>query len=94
MLERAYTVLLACIVPMIGLGQGFRGSKFHSRPWIAFGMRIYEKSVGFVSLDQNLEPNLLLFGKRSIFNEDFGSLFNAFFFLSLEPADIVDWVIS
>ncbi len=29
-------------------GSRFRGSRFHSRPWTAFGMRIYEKSVGFV----------------------------------------------
>jgi hypothetical protein len=28
---------------MPGLGQGF-----HSRPWTAFGMRIYDKSVSFV----------------------------------------------
>jgi hypothetical protein len=28
---------------MPGLGQGF-----HSRPWTAFEMRIYEKSVSFV----------------------------------------------
>jgi hypothetical protein len=28
---------------MPGLGQGL-----HSRPWAAFGMRIYEKSVSFV----------------------------------------------
>ncbi len=28
--------------------QRFRGSRFHSRPQTAFGMRIYEKSVSFV----------------------------------------------
>ena len=28
--------------------QRFRGSRFHSRPWTAFGMRICEKSVSFV----------------------------------------------
>jgi hypothetical protein len=28
--------------------QRFRGSRLHSRPWTAFGMRIYEKSVSFV----------------------------------------------
>jgi len=27
----------------------FKGSGFHSRPWTAFGMRTYEKSVNFVS---------------------------------------------
>ena len=52
-----------------------RGSRFHSRPWTAFGIRIYEKNVSFSSsLIQNLEPNGQLFGKMSIFNEDFGSL--------------------
>jgi hypothetical protein len=45
----------------------------HSRPWTAFGMRIYEKIVNFVSLKQNLEPNWQLFEDMSIFSEDFGS---------------------
>jgi hypothetical protein len=27
--------------------QRFRGSRFHSRPWTAFGMRINEKSISF-----------------------------------------------
>ncbi len=31
MLELAQTVLFAYKVSMIGLGQGFRGSRFHSR---------------------------------------------------------------
>ena len=33
----------ACIVPMIGRGQGL-----HSHPWTAFGMHIYLNSVCFV----------------------------------------------
>jgi hypothetical protein len=32
--------------------QRFRGSRLHSCPWTAFGMRIYKKSVSFV------RPNL------------------------------------
>jgi hypothetical protein len=28
--------------------QRFRGPRLHSRPWTAFGMRIYDKSVSFV----------------------------------------------
>jgi hypothetical protein len=55
--------------------QRFRGSRFNSRPWTAFGMRIYEKSVSFVrNLIQSLEQNWQLFGEMSIFTEDFGSL--------------------
>jgi len=37
-------------------------------------MRIYEKSVSFVSLIQNVEPNWQLFGKIGIFNKDCESL--------------------
>jgi len=50
--------------------QRFRGSRFHSRSWTAFGMRIYEKSVSFV------RPNPKFGAKLAIFweNEDFGSL--------------------
>jgi hypothetical protein len=47
---------------MPGLGQGF-----HSRPWTAFGMRIYEKSVSFV------RPNTKFSAKLAIIweNEQF-----------------------
>jgi hypothetical protein len=31
---------------MVGV-QGFKGSRFQSRPWTSFGMRICEKSVSF-----------------------------------------------
>jgi hypothetical protein len=53
---------------------GFKDSRFHSRPWTAFGMRIYEKSVSFVRHNPKFGANWQLFGKMSIFNEDFGSL--------------------
>ncbi len=53
--------------------QRFRGSRFHSHPWTAFGMRIYEKSVNFVRPNPNLKPNCQLLGKMNICNEDFGS---------------------
>jgi len=37
-------------------------------------MRIYEKSVSFVRLNQNLEPNWQLFEEMSIFSKNFGFL--------------------
>jgi hypothetical protein len=51
--------------------QGFRGSRFHSRRWTIFGMRIYEKSVSFV------RPNPK-FGAKGL------RVFNAFFALNPE----------
>jgi hypothetical protein len=54
--------------------QRFRGSRFHSRPWTAFGMRIYEKSVSFVRPNPKFGAKLAIIWKMSIFNEDFGSL--------------------
>ncbi len=37
-------------------------------------MRIYEKSVSFVRVNPKFGANSQLFGKMSIFNQDFGSL--------------------
>ncbi len=66
--------------------QRFRDSKFHSRPGTVFGMLICEKSVSFVRLIQNLEPNWQLFDKMNIFNEDFGSLISSLSLtLNVEP---------
>jgi hypothetical protein len=44
-------------------------------------MRIYEKSVSFVSPNPKFGADGQLFGKMSIFNEDFGS----FVFFVLNP---------
>jgi len=40
--------------------QRFRGSRFHSCPRTAFGMRIYEKSVSFVRPNQKFEGKLAI----------------------------------
>jgi len=70
---------------MIGLGQGFRGSRFHPRLRTAFGMRICEKSVRFVRPLPKFGAKLQLLEKMSIFNEDFGSSIPALS-LTLNPA--------
>jgi hypothetical protein len=44
---------------MPGLGQGF-----HSRPWTAFGIRIYAKSVSFA------KPKLKFAAKLAIISEN------------------------
>ncbi len=54
--------------------QSFRGSRFHSRPWTAFGMHIYDKSGSFVRPNPKFGAKFEIFGKMSIFNEDFGFL--------------------
>ena len=54
---------------MPGLGQGF-----HSRPWTAFGMRIYEKSVGFIWPNPKFGAKLAIIWENEHFNENFGSL--------------------
>jgi hypothetical protein len=54
---------------MPGLGQGL-----HSRPWAAFGMRIYEKSVSFVKPNPKFGTKLAIIWETGIFNEDFGLL--------------------
>jgi hypothetical protein len=59
--------------------QRFRGSRLHSHPGTAFGMRIYDKSVRFVRLNQYLEPNWQLIEEMSIFSKDFGSLMPSLF---------------
>jgi hypothetical protein len=62
------------------------GSKFHFRPWAAFGMRICEKSVSFVWPNPSFGAQLELFRKMSIFNEDFGSLMPSLSLtLNIEP---------
>ena len=50
------------------------GQGFHSRFWTAFGIRNFEKSVSFVKSNSEFAAKLEVFGKMSIFNEDFGSL--------------------
>jgi hypothetical protein len=68
----SYSMVLGFPSPhldMPGLGQGL-----YSRPWTALGMRIYEKSVSLVRPNPKVKPNWQLFGKMSVFNEDFGSL--------------------
>ena len=53
---------------------GFRGSRLHSRPWTAFGMRNYEKSVSFVRPSPIFGAKLAIIGIMVIFNETIGSL--------------------
>jgi hypothetical protein len=53
---------------MPGLGQGF-----HSRPWTAIGMRIYEKIVSFVRLNPKIGEKLAIIRGNEHFNEDFGT---------------------
>jgi hypothetical protein len=50
--------------------QRFRGSRFHSRSWTAFGMRIYEKSVSFIRTNPKFGAKVAIIWE----NEDFGSL--------------------
>ncbi len=40
--------------------QRFRGSRLHSRLWTAFGVRIYEKSVGFVRPNPKIGAKLTI----------------------------------
>jgi hypothetical protein len=61
---------------------GVQGSRLHSRPWTAFGMRIYEKSVSFVRPNPKFGAKLAIIWGMSIFNKDFG--LNAFFVLNPE----------
>jgi len=46
---------------------GFRGSRFHSCPRTAFGMRIYEKSVSFVSPNPKFEAKLAIYWENEHF---------------------------
>jgi hypothetical protein len=51
-------------------------------------MRIYDKSVRFVRLNQYLEPNWQLFEEVSNFSEDFGFLMPSLFLtLNVEPVN-------
>ena len=47
--------------------QRFRGSRFHFRPWTAFVMRIYEKSVSFVRPNQKIGAKLAIIGENEHF---------------------------
>jgi len=47
---------------MPGLGQGL-----HSRPWSAFGMRIYEKSVSFVKPNPKFGAKLAIIWENDHF---------------------------
>ena len=63
--------------------QRFRGSRFHSRPWTAFGMRIYEKSVSFVRPNAKFEAKLAIIWGNEHFQPGL-RVFNAFFVLNPE----------
>jgi hypothetical protein len=65
---------------------GFKGSGVQGYifvPKLDLGCVFTRKASASSDLIQDLEPNWHLFGKMSIFNEDFGSL-NAFFVLNPE----------
>jgi hypothetical protein len=47
--------------------QRFRGSRFHSRPWTAFGMRNYEKSVSFVRPNPKFGAKLAMIWEKEHF---------------------------
>jgi hypothetical protein len=54
-------------MPMIGLGQGLRGSGFHSRPWTGFRMFIYMKSVSFVRANPKFGAKLAIIWQNEHF---------------------------
>ena len=56
------------------LGLPSLGQGFHSRPWTAFGMRIYDKRVSFVSLNPKFGAKLAIIWGNEHFYEDVGSL--------------------
>jgi hypothetical protein len=47
--------------------QRFRGSRLHSRPWTAFGKRIYEKSVSFVRPNPKFGAKLAIIWQNEYF---------------------------
>ncbi len=47
--------------------QRFRGSRFHSRPWTAFGIRIYEKNVSFVRANPKFGAKLAIIWENEHF---------------------------
>jgi hypothetical protein len=56
----------------------FNGSRFHSRPWTAFGMRIYEKIVCFVRPNPKFGAKLAIIWENEHFLREF-RVFNVFF---------------
>jgi hypothetical protein len=62
----------------LSLGQGF-----HSRPWTAFGIRIYDKSVSFVRPNQKFGAKLAIIWQNEHFQRGL-RVFNAFFVLNPE----------
>jgi hypothetical protein len=63
--------------------QRFRGSRFHSCPWTAFEMRIYEKSVSFVRPNRKFGAKLVIIWQNEHFKPEL-RVFNAFFALNPE----------
>jgi hypothetical protein len=61
------------------MGSKVQGSRFHSRLWASFEMRIYEKSVSFVRPNPKFGVKLAIIWGMSILNEDCGP------FLVLNP---------
>jgi hypothetical protein len=55
-------------------GLKVQGSRFYSRPWTGFGMRLYEKNISSVRPNPKFRAKLAIIWKMSTFNEDFGSL--------------------
>ena len=62
----------------------FRGSRFHSRSWTAFGMRIYDKSVSFVRPNPRFGTKLAIIWQNEHFLQEL-RIFYAFFVLNPEP---------
>jgi hypothetical protein len=77
---------------MIGLGQGFRGSRLHPRPWTAFGMRICEKSVSFVRANRKFEAKLAIIWENGHCKR-WLRIFNAFFVLNPEHWTLNLWTV-
>jgi len=63
--------------------QRFTGSRFHSRPWTAFGKRVYEKIVGFVRPNPKFGAKLAIIWENKRFSRGL-PVFNAFFVLNPE----------
>jgi hypothetical protein len=70
------------IVNIVGV-HGFKGSRFHSRPRTVFGMRIYEKSVSFVSPNPKFEAKLAITWENEQLQQGL-RIFTAFFVLNPE----------
>ncbi len=64
-------------------GSVVHGSRFHSHPRTAFGMRIYEKSVSFIRPNPRFEAKLaIILGNEHFYLEL--RVFNAVFVLNPE----------